>query len=74
MMRTEKKTSAKNSAGRLIMAALMFVLQIVWTETLVLMVFNYAASINLVFTIIAIFIVLISSIFPTAPVYSNAGL
>ena len=58
MMRTEKKTSAKNSAGRLIMAALMFVLQIVWTETLVLMVFNYAASINLVFTIIAIFIVL----------------
>ena len=57
-IRTEKKTSAKNSAGRLIMAILAFLLQIVWIEVLVLLISRYSALINLVWTVIALIIVL----------------
>jgi hypothetical protein len=57
-IRTEKKTSAKNSASRLFVSVFMFILQIVWIEALVYALREHAERLNLIFIVIAIIVVL----------------
>lgn len=55
-MHTEAKT--KNSVGRLIFAFLSFVLQIIWSVTLGIWLGNYSTAISLLFTLIAVIVVM----------------
>lgn len=57
-MRTEEKTSVKNSVGRLILVALTVLFQIAWIIVLSVKLNNYSTVISLFTSILALFIVL----------------
>ncbi|MGN0327647.1 MAG: cardiolipin synthase [Lachnospira sp.] len=57
-MRTEKKTSIKNSAGRLVFIVLLVLVQTIWLEILLFKLNTYSTVITFVLEIIAVFIAL----------------
>ena len=57
-MRTEKKTSVKNSFGRLVMTGVFVLIQVGWMAFLLLYLNRYSAVISLISTFIAIILAL----------------
>lgn len=55
-MRTEAKTSVKNSIGRVIFAALSFLIQVLWTVFLFLKLNEYSTAIALFSSLLALFV------------------
>lgn len=56
-MRTEQKTSVKNSIGRLVFVGISVLLQVIWIINLFLWLNRYSAAISLFSTLIAVSVV-----------------